>query len=297
MSPLPPPSTAPAGWYPDPYTGGFRYFDGRAWVGAPVPLVPGMRPQLESREPHPTLPLGAAVGALVVLMVSLVAAKIVLELVIGQDWPLATYIALAAVVSYGPSLVWAWRVRRDDGGGSWSALGWRPRWSDLGWGPLTWLTSVLCQAVTAAVILALDIPFTSNIEDGELTGDERTYVVVLLITAVVAAPLVEELIFRGIVLRGFLGRMPVALALIAQGVLFGAAHVDPSRGTGNVGLVLVLSTVGIVLGGSAYLFRRLGPPMLAHAILNGVALTLVLSGWLDDVESPFEMVLWAANAC
>ncbi len=299
VSSLPPPTTAPAGWYPDPYTGGFRYFDGRAWVGAPVPVVPGVAPTmppLQQREPHPTLPLRAAIGALVVLTASLVAGKVVLDLVVDEDWPLAVYIALAAVVSYGPSLWWAWRVRRRDGDGSWRALGWRPRWSDLGWGPLTWLTAVLCQAMMAAVILALDIPFTSNIEDGELTGDDRTYVVALLVAAVVVAPLVEELIFRGIVLRGFIGRMPLAVALVLQGVLFGAAHVDPSRGIGNVGLVMVLSTVGVVLGGSAYLFRRLGPPMLAHAILNGVALTLVLSGWLDDVESPFEFVLLLANA-
>ncbi|MAT06452.1 MAG: hypothetical protein CL424_15545 [Acidimicrobiaceae bacterium] len=203
---------------------------------------------------------------------------------------------MSAVVSYGPSLAWAWHIRGRDGDGTWSALGWRPRWSDLGWGPLTWLTAVLCQATMAAIILALDIPFTSNIDEGELSGDDRTYVVALLVAAVIAAPLVEELIFRGIVLRGFVGRMPLVVALVLQGVLFGAAHVDPSRGVGNLGLVMVLSTVGVVLGASAYVFRRLGPPMLAHAILNGVALAIVLSGWLDGVESPFEMLLWFANA-
>ncbi|MEZ5295640.1 MAG: CPBP family glutamic-type intramembrane protease [Ilumatobacteraceae bacterium] len=291
MTALPPPATAPAGWYPDPYTGGFRYFDGRQWTGPAVPSVPGATPTLEPKPEHPSLPFSVAIGALVVLTVSLIVGKIVVDVLVDADWPLGVYIVVAAIVSYGPSIAWGFYVRRRFGAGSFASIGWRPRWSDLGWGPLTWLTAVLSQAVMAAIILALDIPFTSNIDDGEVTGDDRTYVVALLAAAVVAAPLVEEMVFRGIVLRGFLSRMPAVVALLAQGVLFGAAHIDPARGTGNIGLVMVLSTVGVVLGGSAYLFRRLGPPMLAHAILNGVALTLVLTGALDGVESPFEFLL------
>ena len=44
-------------------------------------------------------------------------------------------------------------------------------------------------------------------------------------------------------------------------------------------LALVLGAVGCVLGGAGYLFRRLVPGMVAHAILNGVAMAVVLSGW------------------
>ena len=46
----------------------------------------------------------------------------------------------------------------------------------------------------------------------------------------------------------------------------------------------------MVLGGAAFLFRRLGPVVLAHAILNAVALALALTGVLDDVDNPFEML-------
>jgi hypothetical protein len=54
--------------------------------------------------------------------------------------------------------------------------------------------------------------------------------------------------------------------------------------------LVVLSGIGVVLGTSAYLFRRLGPAVFAHAILNGIALALALSGVLDDVDNPFEMI-------
>ena len=71
-------------------------------------------------------------------------------------------------------------------------------------------------------------------------------------------------------------------------VLFGVAHVDPSRGTGNIGLALVLSSVGVALGVVAYALRRIGPTIVAHAIFNGVVMAVALSGVLDDVDSPFD---------
>jgi membrane protease YdiL (CAAX protease family) len=96
---------------------------------------------------------------------------------------------------------------------------------------------------------------------------------------VVAAPIAEEIVFRGVVMRGLLSRRGPVMAVGLQGVLFGFAHFDPVRGSGNIGLILVLSSVGCVLGGAAFLFRRLAPTMIAHAILNGIAMALALSGW------------------
>ena len=99
----------------------------------------------------------------------------------------------------------------------------------------------------------------------------------LLVTAVVAAPVVEEMVFRGLMLRGLRSRMGAVAAVGLQGVLFGLAHVDPVRGTGNVGLVLVLGAVGVAFGGTAYLLRRIGPTIIAHAIFNGVVMAVVLT--------------------
>ena len=59
-------------------------------------------------------------------------------------------------------------------------------------------------------------------------------------------------------------------------MLFGLAHVDPVRGSGNVGLALILGAVGVALGGAAYLFRRIGPTIIAHGIFNGIVMTIVL---------------------
>jgi hypothetical protein len=84
----------------------------------------------------------------------------------------------------------------------------------------------------------------------------------------------------------------VAIAL--QGVLFGVAHVDPVRGVGNVGLAIVLSMVGVAFGAAAYLLRRVGPTIVAHACFNGFVMLLLLTGVRDRVlennPDPFDLV-------
>ena len=274
---LPPPTTAPAGWYPDPDGVGQRYFDGRAWAPA--------HPGFAAPEEHPSLPLGAAIGALVVLVVSLLVGKALVDWLVRYDWPIIVYVVVLAVVGYGPSLAWGAYVRRRWGGHELRSLGWRFRWSDLGWGPLTWVAAIGVQIVLGAVVLIFDIPLSSNVESAADLDADRAYLVATLATAVIAAPVIEELVFRGLVLRGFLSRMVPAVAILLQGVLFGVAHVDPVRGWGNLGLALVLSGVGVVFGVAAYLTRRLGPSVIAHAIFNAVVLAIVLSGVLDDVDT------------
>lgn len=287
MSQLPPPTTAPAGWYPDPYTGGRRYFDGRAWApyphhGAAYGATGWGPPVLEDKQEHPQLPLSVAVGALIVLTASLFASRVTVEALVRFEWPVVVYVALAVAIGYVPSVLWGWYVRRRWGAGKLAAIGWRFRWADLGWGPLTWLAAVVTQIGVTALVLAFDVPMSSNVDDVGLDVD-RSYMIATAIAAVVAAPIVEEIVFRGLVLRGLLSRMGAVAAIGLQGVLFGMAHVDPVRGVGNVGLALVLSGVGIAFGTSAYLSRRLGPTVIAHAIFNGVVLAIVLSGLADPI--------------
>ncbi len=287
MTQLPPPTTAPAGWYPDPSGQGYRYFDGSVWA-APEPVF-------EEAEEHPDLPLGAALGALAVLVASLLTAKFLVDALIDFDWPVIVYVVILATLGYGPSIAWGWYVRRRWGAGRFGSLGWRFKWSDLGWGPVTWMSAVCVQLVVGAVILVLDIPVSSNVDSATDLEADRAYLVATAVTAVIAAPIIEELVFRGLVMRGLLSRMGPVLAIGLQGVLFGVAHVDPIRGVGNVGLAMMLSGVGVAFGVSAYLTRRIGPTVIGHAIFNGVVLSILLSGIIDDVDTDLSMSVVAVD--
>jgi membrane protease YdiL (CAAX protease family) len=141
------------------------------------------------------------------------------------------------------------------------------------------LCCLATQIVLGVIVVATGIPFSSNTEGIDTVGGERGYVIATLVLAVIAAPLVEEIVFRGIVLRSFLVAMHPVAAIGLQGVLFGMAHFDPVRGTGNIGLIVVLGGVGITMGGAAYLFRRITPTIIAHAIINAIAMTIALTGW------------------
>jgi membrane protease YdiL (CAAX protease family) len=217
--------------------------------------------------------------------VSLFVSKLVLDALLAFEWPVAFYVVVLAAIGYGPSLGWAWYASRRWGSGRLlDDVGGRPRWSDLGWGPVVWLAAIGSQVAIGALVIGLGIPLSNNTDGiAELDAD-RTYVVAIVVAAVVAAPVVEELVFRGLVLRGLLGSMPAIVAILLQGVLFGVAHVDPVRGVGNAGLAIILTGVGIAFGGAAYLLRRIGPTIVAHAIFNGVVMAIVLSGLGDELR-------------
>jgi membrane protease YdiL (CAAX protease family) len=288
MTQLPPPSSAPAGWYADPDGHAVsRYFDGREW--APALFMPAPVALAPPAAPHPSLPLKAAAGALGILLLSLVGGRLLVDALTRFDWPLLVYVGLLTVIAYGPSVVWCWYVSRRWGTGRLSAdVGLRFRWSDAGWAPVIWIAALVVQIAVAALVLACRIPLTSNTERVSDIDADRAYVIALAITAVVAAPIVEEIVFRGIVMRGLRARLGAAATVTVQAVFFGAAHFDPVRGAGNIGLVMVLSAVGGALGLGAYQLRRIGPTILAHAIFNGVVLLVLLWGPDDGGDFDFD---------
>lgn len=213
-----------------------------------------------------------------VLTVSLLVSKYVLDALLRFEWPVLAYVALLALIGYGPSLVWVRYVSDRWGSGSIAAdVGLTPRLADIGWAPVVWLTAVATQLAIGAIVLALDVPLANNTDGIEELSADRTYVIAVVITAVIAAPIVEEVVFRGVVMRGLRSRLPAVATIALQAILFGVAHIDPVLGMGNIGLVVVLSGVGAAFGGAAYLLRRIGPTIAAHAIFNGVVLLLVLT--------------------
>lgn len=244
------------------------------------------QPEFAAPKPaHDTLAWQAGAGAVAVLVVSLLASKFLLDALVGLDWPIVIYVIILGLVGYGPSVVWwLYATRRWGSGHPVADVGARPTWSDLGWGPIIWLAAIGVQIALVALVVGFRIPISNNTDGiAELQAD-RSYVIALVITAVIAAPLVEEMVFRGLLMRSLLSRVGPVVAVAVQGILFGVAHVDPVRGVGNIGLALVLSGVGCAFGGFAYMLRRIGPTIVAHAVLNGVVMILVLTGVTDRIR-------------
>lgn len=273
-APWSPPTGRAAGWYRDPRGWpGERYHDGRDWTTDFRGTVRGP-PRVDA----PTLDIRAALGAALVLVVSLIGSRLMLESLLPLRWPIAAYTAVLLAAGYGPSLLWCWWSSRRWGSGRLVRdLGLRPRWSDLGFGPVVWLCAFFAQVMTTVAVVSLGVPYASNLGGTDGLASDRTYMVSLLVAAVLAAPFVEELIFRGVMLRGLRSRVSAPMAVAVQGVVFGLAHIDPNRGRGNIGLVIVLVSLGIVLGAAVHLIGRLPPAMFAHAVINAIALAVMLT--------------------
>ncbi len=103
-------------------------------------------------------------------------------------------------------------------------------------------------------------------------GASGTGFVILAVLVTVGAPLVEELYFRGLVLRSFdkllvgLGpRLGPAVSVVSTALLWGLAHAQSLQ-------LLGLAGFGVVLGYLAHRSGRLGPGLVAHATFNAAAI-------------------------
>lgn len=264
-----PPTSAPAGWYPNPAGVGSVFFDGRRW-----------QPTDSEGEQRYTLPLVAGLGLYGVLVVSLIVERFLSPTIVSQVNSLTAFVLamiFVLLLGYGPALVWVAQARDRWGNGRWSSVGWRWKRSDLGWGLLAGFVALVVEVAMFAIVKGLDIPTRSNLQlvgSGEPNWIARVVLVVLI---VVLAPIIEELMFRGVIMASLLSRMRTVFAVGVQGVMFGLVHFEPTFGVENIGLIVILSSVGCVFGAASYLSRSLGSSVIAHAVVNGAALAALLS--------------------
>jgi membrane protease YdiL (CAAX protease family) len=255
-----------------------RWWDGARWTHRHAPAHEvGTLPTLPWRAGVLGIALSATASVVAGVFASLVGHLVRRSLSTAQwglVWPIV--LALLVVMVYGPMVWWARDCSRRWGSGSLQRdLGFEFRPVDLGWGLLTALASYTALVAVAVFLALTRLPTTTNTRD--LVGQRHTVVVVFAAVGVLVAPVVEELFFRGVLLRSFRSRLAPAAAIAAQALVFGMYHISLTYGAGNVGLVLSISALGVVLGVAAHQLRRLAPGMVAHAIFNTVAFITLLA--------------------
>ena len=90
----------------------------------------------------------------------------------------------------------------------------------------------------------------------------------LLLSVAVGAPIVEELFFRGLLLRSLQKRFHNGLAVFLSAVAFGLAHGSTLPVDAVVLVMVSLMAFGAVLAVLAIRTGRLGPGIVAHAAFN-----------------------------
>ena len=115
-----------------------------------------------------------------------------------------------------------------------------------------------------------------------------------ILSTVVAAPILEEILFRGLILESCRERFGNGVALFVSSLLFGIIHVVPVQ-------VINAFVVGFILGYIYLRTRSLLSVMLLHAINNAVAyLTLIFFGDKTDLTVrallPQDWLYWTVYA-
>lgn len=187
----------------------------------------------------------------------------------------APVLAGAVVGQYGVWLVWIYVASRFKGAGSLRA--------DFGlavdfvrdW----WMIPIgLGFEIVAGIVI---LPISRLIGHApqqvvqELDSAHGAKLAVLAVTALAVAPVVEELFFRGLLLRSLQRRLPAPAAVAISALAFGLAHVVFDWGSGVVLPALV--ALGMVSGVLAVRTGNLSRSILLHVGFNLLAVLAVLT--------------------
>jgi len=96
--------------------------------------------------------------------------------------------------------------------------------------------------------------------------------------AVIAAPVFEELIMRGIVLDGFLKRYSPAKSILISALIFGVFHLNPWQAVGAF-------CIGLLFGWLYWKTKSLLLCILLHAANNGAAVLLAMRFKIDETPN------------
>jgi uncharacterized protein len=279
---LPPPSYPPYGpAFAHPPAGPPPGWGQPVWVPDPRPRLDVAISRMRAHDPRPWGWRPAILPAIALVLLVVVTSLIAAVLDPGSYAAALTYTALlegglyavlTAVVIYSGREV----ARRYGGFGN--AFGLRkPVWRDLAW-VAAGIGMVLVARIAISVV-AYQLGGTRALQQSQnlQVSHPRVGVLILLgLVACVAAPAIEETIFRGLLLRTLMWRLGFWPAALLSSVLFGAFHTyEVSTLAGALVLASVTASLGLVNCLLVRWTERLTPGIGVHTLFNALAVVVL----------------------
>lgn len=143
--------------------------------------------------------------------------------------------------------------------------------------------AVLCvigsQIATFGAAALVGLEDTNDASNTGILDDNRgsIWIVGVIFLVVVGAPLAEELLFRGLILRVLQKSLGGVFAVVISSILFAIPHWQADASwQETIVLLSALATVGLVLGTGAVVTNRLGPAIIAHFVFNAIGTVVTL---------------------
>jgi len=163
-----------------------------------------------------------------------------------------------------------------------SYAGRRPFWKniDFGWPPnsshaMTTLLSVVVAIVLFSLAYLITMAYGERKTDLDLMIESSIYTrFATAFVAVVTAPLVEELIYRGLIYKALEKAAGVAIAIVIVSLLFAGVHVFQYRN--NLAVIAVITLLSITLTVARAVSGKVLPAFIIHLVFNGIQSVLIV---------------------
>ena len=187
-----------------------------------------------------------------------------IECYMAQQEAYARYTAIAHPLLFSLSILVMWLYARIRGGRKVIRI----RHSASGFNPSILLFGVL-WLVASQIILE---PLLGLLPSSDGSGIGRGMWAAF--TAIVSAPIFEELLCRGVLFEVLNKRWGVKVSILISAVFFGLLHLDPAN-------AVVATVAGAILGTLYVRTSSLYATIIIHAINNALAFTLISFGIND----------------
>ena len=178
------------------------------------------------------------------------------------------------------TLAFAWFLISEGGRKSfWKAIGW-------GWpGPPKRVTLISIAVALGLYGIAFGVTsvYGGNKTDLDRLIESSIYTrVATALVAVATAPLIEEVIYRGVLYPAVEKVTGMAFAIVVVSLLFAGVHVFQYRT--NLAVIVVITLLSITLTVARAVTGRLLPSFIIHLIFNGVQSVLIVLSPLIDKD-------------
>ena len=201
--------------------------------------------------------------------------------VIGSDKVLLFFSVLGILPTHLLTLVLAWMVISEGGR--------RPFWKTVGfeWPENTPpVLTIIFSGLLALGLFGLAWLVTA------LYGERKTDLDILIessiytrvataFVAVATAPIIEEVIYRGILYPALQKAAGVGIAIMVVSLLFAGVHVYQYRN--NVAVIIVITVLSFTLTAARALSGKMLPSFLIHLAFNGIQSVLIVAGGFKDI--------------
>lgn len=139
------------------------------------------------------------------------------------------------------------------------------------------------RSIAIIIIGVLALIITQNIIASFLPENKFIkidYSILVLISYSIIIPILEEVLFRGIIFTDYIKRINLFKSVVYSSLIFSASHIFSDTG------LLPVFLAGIVLSLSYYYSGKLITPILIHILINSIFLLT------NSNERFFEFIFW-----